>query len=1246
MKKVLKSSLSLFLAIALIFGSAAVGLSEIDLGRLFAVRANAAGVIASGTCGDNLTWTLDEDRTLTISGYGDMDDYTDSSSAPWVSYRSYIWDVVISDGVTTISRYAFYDCTKISSVTISESVTSIGSYAFSGCSCLEKIYWNAKNIADFTSDSYVFQYAGTAGKGIDIVFGDTVETIPAYLFYMKYSTELKVTSVTIGENVTSIGNDAFYGCTSLTSITIPDSVTRIGASAFCGCTGLTSVIIPDSVTSIGGCTFYGCTNLTSITIGSGVTSIGGGAFGECKTLEKVYWNAKNVTDFTSSSNVLALAGTAGSGIEIVFGDTVEKIPAYLFYAVGNHGSNIRPKVKSVVIGENVGIIGKRAFYDCLELEKIYWNAKNVSDFTTSSYVFYNAGTSGAGVKVVFGDTVEKIPAYLFYVTADSSYKIKITSVTFGENVVSIGNFAFHYCLGFTSIVLPDSVTSIGGSAFANCTRVTSITIPVNVTSIGNGAFSGCTSLNKIYWNAKDASKYSSFRSIFYDAGKSGAGIEVVFGDTVEKIPANLFYSSDSYIPKVASVTIGKNVKSIGGYAFYNCTDITSIVLPDGVTSIDAYAFYNCTGITSIVLPDSVTSIGSYAFEDCTNLTSIAISDSLTSIGECAFVNCKSLKSIVIPNSVTEVGTSLFYGCSSLTNVVLSENISELKPICIGSSDGTVKYEGFFEGCSSLETIIIPDSVTCLGYNTFKGCTSLKSITIGKGVSNIADNAFYRCVGLKYVYYRDLLTNWDDITVGTGNDCLLTARFSHLCIYENWIIDTDATCTEAGSKHGTCIVCGEETIEEIPAMGHASSDWIFDGNNSCIVDGSKHKECTVCGEILEIEEVPAIGSHTSSEWIIDREETCTISGKKHKECTVCGETLETGAIPAKGHATSDWIIDSFVSCTAEGSKHKECTVCGETIATETIPATGHTSSDWILDTNATVSAPGSKHKECTVCGETLETVAIAQLKPATPKVATENALTGVLVKWNAVEGATKYNIYRRQGGQSAWVLVGTTTGTSLTDTKVSSGIYYVYSVRAYNNAGQYSDFVSANTQTRKYMAVPKLKGISNATNGLYITWNPVAGVTNGYRVYRRGAGSTYWTYLGTTKNTYFTDTQVKNNSGEYFRYTVIADGGYHSKFDTTGLYLRRLSNPTLKSAVSSKTGITVKWTPVKGCLGYYVYRKTANSGWVRVGVVNGVNSSSFVDKTAKKGVTYTYTVRAVCGSYISYFNSGISCKDKY
>lgn len=257
------------------------------------------------------------------------------------------------------------------------------------------------------------------------------------------------------------------------------------------------------------------------------------------------------------------------------------------------------------------------------------------------------------------------------------------------------------------------------------------------------------------------------------------------------------------------------------------------------------------------------------------------------------------------------------------------------------------------------------------------------------------------------------------------------------------------------------------------------------------------------------------------------------------------------------------------------------------------------------------------------------------KPTTPKTSTTNAISGVQISWNKVTGATKYNVYRRQAGYKTWTLVGTTTSTTLLDKNVKSGVYYCYSVRAYNSAGKYSDYISSMTSLRKYMAVPKLIGISNATNGLYIKWNAVPGVTNGYRVYRRGAGQATWTYLSTTKNTYYTDTVVKNRSGEYFRYTVIADGGYHSKFDTTGLYLLRLSNPVF--TIAPTNGCDINWESVKGATHYKVYVRTEESNWKCVGTCKNTETYySARNFEALAGEKYIFAVRAYCGNTSSFY----------
>ena len=189
-----------------------------------------AGEPTSGKCGEDLTWSFDAlTKTLTISGTGEMDDYVLEPGAPWSGFN--FCTVIIGDGVTNVSGWAFYGCTELTKITIPDSVTSIGQCAFSCC----------------------------AG----------------------------VTEVTIPDAVTTIGESAFDGCSGLTEVTLPNSVTSIGTTAFCSCVGLKEITIPAGVTSIGYAAFAGCDGLTAVTISEGVTSIGGRAFSHCTGLTEV-----------------------------------------------------------------------------------------------------------------------------------------------------------------------------------------------------------------------------------------------------------------------------------------------------------------------------------------------------------------------------------------------------------------------------------------------------------------------------------------------------------------------------------------------------------------------------------------------------------------------------------------------------------------------------------------------------------------------------------------------------------------------------------------------------------------------------------------------------------------------------------------------------------------------------------------------------------------------------------------------
>ncbi|MBQ7291375.1 MAG: leucine-rich repeat domain-containing protein, partial [Clostridia bacterium] len=549
-----------------------------------------------------------------------------------------------------IYEYAFCANHKITSVTIPDGFSSIGNYAFYNCTALEEIYFNATAMNDCASN--LFYKAGQSGNGIKVVIGKNVTKIPANLFNSSSAPKIVSVEFEEGSVCESIGNGAFCNCTSLTSITIPDNVTSIGYDAFEDCTSLTSVTFGENsqLTSIGSSAFEDCTSLTSVTIPDSVTSIGYAAFYDCTSLT------------------------------------------------------------SVTIPDSVTSIGNYAFYNCTALEEIYFNATAMNDLSCDNYVFYNAGRSGNGIKVVIGKNVTKIPAYLFNPYSSSSYAPKIVSVEFEEGSVceSIGYYAFNYC----------------------------------------------TALEEIYFNATAMNDLSSNNYVFYNAGKNGDGIKVVIGKNVTKIPAYLFcpYSS-SYAPKIVSVEFeeGSVCESVGSSAFDGCTSLTSITIPDSVTSIGNSAFRYCTSLSSITVGENNTEYksidGNLYSKDGKTLIQYAVG--------------KADTSFEIPDSVTSIGSYAFYKCTSLTSITIPDSVTSID-------------DDAFMHCTSLTSVTIGDSVTSIGSHAFYYCTSLTSVTIGDGVTSIGDYAFKDCTSLKNVYYYGTESEWSGITIGSYNTHLTNA----------------------------------------------------------------------------------------------------------------------------------------------------------------------------------------------------------------------------------------------------------------------------------------------------------------------------------------------------------------------------------------------------------------------------------------------------------------------------------------
>ena len=593
---------------------------------------------------------------------------------------------VIPANVESIGNEAFKDCAALTSVTVPENVTSVGLGAFGGCSKLESI-------------TLPFVGQNLDGKGethFGYIFGaqsysDNKNTVPE---------SLKKVEITKAE---SIDDYAFYYCRSLTSVTIPDSVTSIGEYAFYDCS-LTSIVIPDSVTSIGEYAFYN-NSLTSVTLGNGVTSIGDSAFSGCSRLTSIV-----IPDSVTSIGSSAFSRCSGL-TSIVIPDSVTSIGNSAFYNCSG--------LTSIVIPDSVTSIGEDSFSGCSSLESINYQGDIASW----------CGISGL-------DNLSKSKVYI------GNKKLQeITSIEIPDGVTKIESYAFNDCSGLTSVTISNNVTSIGNYAFSNCGSLKSVTIGNSVMNIGDYAFEDCSSLTSIYianmasWCSISGQLDNS--KVYIDGEKLQDMTSIVIPDSVTSIRFEAFYGC-SALESITLPFVGEKADGSGathfGYIFgassYNDNNdyvpesLKEVVITGG-KNIGLAAFRNCRGLTSIEIPDGVTSIGWEAFGDCRGLTSIVIPDGVTSIEMSAFIDCYSLTRIEIPDSVTSIGSSAFQGCSSLTSITIPDSMTSIS-------------DSAFESCSGLTSIVIPDGVTSIEISAFRSCDSLNVVYYGGTESDWAE----------------------------------------------------------------------------------------------------------------------------------------------------------------------------------------------------------------------------------------------------------------------------------------------------------------------------------------------------------------------------------------------------------------------------------------------------------------------------------------------------------------------------
>lgn len=626
--------------------------------------------------------------------------------------------------------------------------------------------------------------------------GKPVTSIAESAFRGKGNT--RITSVKVGENVTSIGASAFYNCTALKSVELPDGITFMGEAAFQGCTKLESINIPAQLTYLPAHVFNYCRALKHIELGDKIVSIGDSAFASCSSLTDIVIpdSVVSIGDSAFAECTVLSSAEIGRGIKYIDNYAFSECPAleYVNFPVeaeglvlGNYVFRGAEKLISVALPEGTEEIGTYTFYRCSSLNEVQIPAsvKKIGEFSFHDTALYQR-QSGLGNGFVYADDwlVAVSPeTKLTFTNLDASYFTGHEVYGIADNTfVTETEMGTTGCPELREITLPDSLRYIGEYAFYGCPRLTKVVTQSEASElveIGNRAFQNCGMLVNVQFLGSKLKRVGNYA--FLNCTTLGNNedetYERLLPESVEQVGTRAF-NGTSFYTSVASgdgvvyagrwlvgtnnltdsaITVKDGITGIADYAFYQCEALEYVSGNGSVRNYGYGAFMNCVNLQRLDRFNSgLTVIPDYLFSGCTSLTSVSADGdyvefprALTRIGAGAFENCGSLTDVILEDTaVTEIGDGAFYGCSGIAEVTFPET---LERIC----------DSAFYDALLIPEVVLPESLTELGASAFGGCSSLSSVTFGGNLEKIGDLAFSFCTSLQEISLPDNIRELGD-----------------------------------------------------------------------------------------------------------------------------------------------------------------------------------------------------------------------------------------------------------------------------------------------------------------------------------------------------------------------------------------------------------------------------------------------------------------------------------------------------